>query len=110
MNEAPDVFTLLCERVLQYWEHFAVAIIGFLGGAIAHLNDVAGKRRPFSWMALFAGALASSFLSPVCYLIFKDAFGFSPELSFWLAGFLSFLGADQIKAKINQFIDARLPG
>lgn len=109
MDGGPDIYALICAKFTQYFEHIAAAAVGFIGGAVAHLQDVAGKREKFSWVAMIAGALASSCLSPLCYLIFRDSLGMTPELSFWLAGFMSFLGADHVKARILKFLESRLP-
>lgn len=95
-------------KLISFWDQILLALIGFSGGVITHLQSVKKSKARFSWLALLVAGNTSSIVALTVFAIMVHGLNMRLELAFWLATFISYFMADRAKAMVETWIESRL--
>ena len=102
-----DMISAILAKAATFLDQIILAIIGFLGGVITHLQSVKAKKTRFSFLAAFVAGNTSSVVALTCFAILVHGLNMKIELAFWLSTFISYFMADKAKAMVEGWIEGR---
>lgn len=108
MEPGTGIAGIIIGKILSFWDQIVLAIIGFSGGVITHIQSVRARKARFSWIALLVAGNTSSIVALTVFAILTHGLSVKIELAFWLSTFVSYFMADRAKALVEKWIEARL--